>query len=246
MKLKTIFTFFAALALFTACESNQPKLNKQEVTLQSTEQFQLEYLNFEGEINYSTDNEYIADIDQKGLISAYIAGETFVYANDLACKVIVNPRYTYFLDPSTDWNASRTTIQDYMKDFDMEYDEENAIETYYPKTENQYVESYMYIYENEKMVSAAIGVYNEKMEEIAAHIMDRYIVINMDQQSGSVMFIDPTETTSAILMPISNEFSMFVYVPAEDESNAPKLIKNKFTNKTNNNYINLSKYFNVK
>ena len=229
-------------------KDEKPQLNKTELTLTSTDSFQLEYLNYTEAIEYKTENPYIADVDSLGLIKAYYAGQTTIYANELTCKVTVNPRYTYFLDPYTKWNAKRTDVQEYMKGFEMEYDEENYTEIYIPQEESEYIDSYMYIYENELLTGGAMIVYNLEMESIIDHIIDRYIPTNMDEESGMIMLIDPTMTTQLVIMPYSAEVSLFMYIPAEDL--APEQIRKKarsFSKKeTTTTTINFNKYFQIK
>lgn len=222
--MKKLFFFFAALlvVLFTACEDKTPRLNQTELTLTTTDSFQLQYLYYEGAIEWKTDNQYIANVEN-GLVKAMLAGETYIYANELECKVTVNPRYNFFLDPFIKWGATTDEIEAYMAGYTLTSNADDMI-TY--EVESEYVTQYMYAMENNTLAAVGLVINNAKMEEIAQHMMDRYIVVDIDDQSGMVIFLNPTMTDIIMLMPMSEANSLLIYSPYTEEE-SPRRAQSK-------------------
>ncbi len=97
-----IFFFCISVLLCSSCKNDEPKnllLNKTEVVLSVGESFQLttNLKNSDNSlVSWRSKNEIIASVDDTGLVTALIAGETFIYASaegkEAECKITVRKK----------------------------------------------------------------------------------------------------------------------------------------------------------
>ncbi len=106
MKTKVISLIIAttAFCLFS-CENNST-LNKTNVELHRGETFQLEVVDSETELDWTSTNEFCASVSDLGLITAHHIGETTITSGNLSCAVKVLPKIDDAGEPIVDFNAS--------------------------------------------------------------------------------------------------------------------------------------------
>lgn len=66
-------------------------------------------------VTWTVDDDFVAKVDDDGLLTALFVGETRVKATDSKGKsayasVIVNPRYNTYKEPYVEWGASRSEV----------------------------------------------------------------------------------------------------------------------------------------
>lgn len=109
---------FALIALLWGCEDDKKqgnaKLNSSSVELKfgQTKQLSVE----DGVVkSWTSDDEFVAFVDKKGLVTAMHIGKTniqaFIDGQMLGCEVTVNPTYNSFKEPLTTWGASVSAIK---------------------------------------------------------------------------------------------------------------------------------------
>jgi hypothetical protein len=201
--------------LFFSCENFQeikkPYLSQTTLNLYVGNSETLYLYNCKDYVSWSSDNKYIAKVSN-GLVTANLAGETIIRANDEECKVVVKPMHTCFVDPYLNWNGDLSDVYSYMRILGYTLKEQESTSLTY-KGDNRVVLSYIYTFDDNSILKGAgVAISNDYIDDVAEHLRDRYILVDMDDDS--FYFVDPEQKTVLMLTVYGVSYSMIAYVPA--------------------------------
>ena len=136
-------------------------------------------------------NESVATVTTAGVISAKVQGEANIHNNsDLSCNVTVIPSYTLYAEPLMDWGI---TVDNLKSKKGTPEAEEDGILTY--MVESNVIFSEMYMFEEEVLTASAVILNSEFTDEMAAHLGQRYLVVDVDAETYTMIFVDTKEET---------------------------------------------------
>lgn len=137
-------------------------------------------------------NEYVASVTPAGVITANVQGEANILSNssDLSCKVTVIPSYTLYAEPLMEWGI---TVDNLKSKKGTPESEEDGILTY--MVESNVIFSEMYMFEEEVLTASAVILNSEFTDEMAAHLGQRYLVVDVDTETYTMIFVDTKEET---------------------------------------------------
>ena len=121
--MQKVFLILAAMLsafAFTSCSSDDDStvsLAESAVTLKVDENKQLKA---SGNVKkWGSENEFIASVSIRGLVTANHVGETQVMANgsngSAICKITVQPKYTYYIEPLCKEGITKSDVKKYEK-----------------------------------------------------------------------------------------------------------------------------------
>lgn len=133
---------------------------------------------------WTSDNNYIASVSD-GTVKAQRVGTTTVYANSHECQVVVEPKNTLFAEPYLNWEASMEDIKTYMAPYDLINETSHAL-VYQGEG---YVLGYQYVFDDDVLSRAILGVNPSDEELLSEFLAERYILAgstsgNYDDGSG--------------------------------------------------------------
>ena len=198
------------LVAMVGCEEPQEKLEPQSVTLHVNETAQLQYSG--DECVWMSDQSLIASVDN-GLVTANLVGQTRVYANDLFCDVVVEPRYTMFKEPSCDWGATQEQVIESMSWSALVDRDESAL--YFSGDEN--VLAYTCNFENGKLAASIMTILNmgSNAEDVVNFLLERYLLFTYDDEVTLLISID-NKTVIGIME--QTPLIMIIYLQYPEES----------------------------
>ncbi len=140
-------------------------------------------------------NESVATVTTAGVISAKVQGEANIHNNsDLSCNVTVIPSYTLYEEPLMDWGITVDNLKSKKGTPDAEEeDEEEVMLTY--MVESNVIFSEMYLFGKDVLTASAVILNSEFTEEMAAHLVQRYLTVSADSETYTMIFVDTKEET---------------------------------------------------
>lgn len=170
-KLLSIFAF----SLLLGCNTQEPDslgLEQSEISIKKGETYQI-VVNSKSKVNFTSENDFHAAVDDVGKVTTNYAGETIIkVSNDemsKEIKVIVEPNFTLFRDPVTDFTLKREAIAKFLKVVDSGYP--NPIRNY----PGDPIMAELYGFYNTEFLSAAVIMIKREYEEkVYRHIKERY------------------------------------------------------------------------
>ena len=109
-----------SVCMFSSCNSNDDasiSLSEKEVTLKVDATQQLKAT---GDVSkWSSENDFIASVSEKGMVTANHVGETRIMAegsnSSAFCYVSVKPQYTYYIEPLCKEGTTKEDIKKFEK-----------------------------------------------------------------------------------------------------------------------------------
>lgn len=237
MKTKFLFPLliFAALVNLTSCSKDDddkaPTLNKTSITLYVDDTATLTYSG--GNCTWSSDNELIASV-KNGVITGEHVGTTTIHANKATCKVTVKPRYTNVFEPCLQWGANQSTIKQYMSGYTLLSSSSTSL--LYAGNGVNDIMGYAYSFENGKLSLSMLMASYYAASYVTDFLLERYAVIDVDQDSYTAYMITPDFTTGIIL--IFDDSALEVgYIPIPESTKSV----NRYDYKFNKAIINKAK-----
>lgn len=210
------FLLLAVTFIFSSCskDSNGPsyEINSESVTINYDQEFQFEIAGDPQEVKWSSSDERVGSIDQKGLFSAARIGSTTITAKfgstSITSEVVVEPYDEFFIEPLSDFSLTPDAIKSKETRSLMVETEEGIMY----EGENTHIRRVMYTLKSGKFASAfALFVNTETMiEKVAKYYMERYDFLGTDDEylvfrngTGAVIGISVNENLglNAIYVP---------------------------------------------
>lgn len=227
LKYLSLMLLCAAMSLsFTSCsddEDDTQHLSQNELSLIAGQSAKLIY---NGDCTWVSDEPLIAEVDNNGNVTANRVGETTIWANNESCKVKVSPKYNTYMEPCIDWGASESEVTNFMNGYENLGKNGNTLG--FGDLENEIV--YMYIFENNSLSTSAIGAnFISKGEEITDFLLERYVVIDVDESSYTAYMASIDKKIAvAVSLIASNGLMMVMYMPFDVNSVNTRSIVSKF------------------
>lgn len=222
-KYLSLMLLFAVMSLsFAACsddEDDAKKLSQNELSLIAGQSAKLIY---NGDCTWESDEPLIAEVDNNGNVTANRVGETTIWANDESCKVKVSPKYNTYMEPCIDWGASESEVTNFMNGYENLGKDDNTLG--FGDLDNEII--YMYMFENNSLTASAIGAnLISKGEEITDFLLERYVVIDVDESNYTAYMISIDKKIAvAVSFNASNGLMMVIYMPFDVNSANTKTI----------------------
>ena len=218
-----------AFSLFlTSCSKDDDNGTEQEVTinpksisLYAEETFQLSATNA---VAWSIGDDFIAKVDNKGLVTGGHVGTTTITAKNgrysATCEVTVNPKYNLYDTPVLDWGASMSAIQSKETHSKSSSSSSSTMLAYdYSKNGTSY--ALFYFFEGGRM--SRIVVYTDYLLYVNAtkYLQERYYPMYAEKTDYFLMFADAyTKDKMKTVVGIQTtklsgtDMTMISYIPA--------------------------------
>lgn len=237
LKYLSLLLLFAVTTLFSCSgdEHEEQGLSRSNLSLVAGQNAKLIY---NGRCIWKSDEPLIAEVDNNGNVTANRVGETTIWANDESCRVRVRPKYNTYMEPCMDWGASESMVTNFMRGYKNLGKDGNTLG--FGDVDNEIV--YAYLFENNSLLSSAIGVKPAKWEEVTNFLLERYVVIYVDEASPTAYMRSIDKKIGvAVSFNVSSVFMMVLYAPFNANSKQPKsvisglneqIVKNSITKQT--------------
>ena len=194
---------------------SNPTLNKSSITLYVDETSTLTYSG--GDCTWKSENALVASV-ANGVVTGKHVGETTIYANSLACKVIVKPRYTSFTEPYLGWGASQATVKNNMSGYTLKSSSTTSLQ-YNGKGS---INSYIYNFTDGSLSSCAFYSYPTYMYSLSDYLNERYVVYKVDEDKKNIYFLSVDGKNMIAFALRSTSDLIVVYVPVSSSSTSSK------------------------
>ena len=203
-KIFSVMLLAASVVCLTACSGDEeevrPKIPSSR-NMKVGETFKLGY-----ETQWESSNKHVATVNSAGVVTAERQGTTKIYSGqeNLSCMVSVVPSYTLYNEPIMQWGISKNSIKS-QKGTPVQVT--STVLGY--ETGNTIAPLEMYMFENDRLSSAAVIVKLAYAEEMVEHLVQRYVPVKLDLEDYNVYLVDPAP---------SGERKVYVLVQAYNKS----------------------------
>ena len=203
-KIFSVMLLAASVVCLTACSGDEeevrPKIPSSR-NMKVGETFKLGY-----ETQWESSNEHVATVNSAGVVTAERQGTAKIYSGqeNLSCMVSVVPSYTLYNEPIMQWGISKNSIKS-QKGTPVQVT--STVLGY--ETGNTIAPLEMYMFENDRLSSAAVIVKLAYAEEMVEHLVQRYVPVKLDLEDYNVYLVDPAP---------SGERKVYVLVQAYNKS----------------------------
>lgn len=218
---KLFFLLFILLSTFYSCKNNEDiDLKGSEITLYSGEQYAIK-ANSDTKILYESENEYIATVSDKGVITAKRIGETSILMDNgmdkKAFGVKVNPKYDLYPIPELNFGMSKISLIEKYGTPD-ETDENTIAYSDYSDAASFVI----YKFDDAGLlVASSVMVKTSYSKDIIPFLLERYNYIEEEEEEEDVeetfVFIDALaeETTkiNVVAKIIDSDYWIVGYMP---------------------------------
>lgn len=174
MKKLLLFVACAIIAMSCTDDQKKSKLSPSEMELKF---LKTQQINTDGAAasNWSSSDTYVASVSNDGLVTAMHIGQAVISATvdgkKQTCKVTVTPTFNSFLEPFTDWGASKANIKQKEKRT-LESEDDETLTYKEPRTNGL-----LYLFENDKLtVSGVVLPLLFDPEELVTFLSERHTV----------------------------------------------------------------------
>lgn len=222
--MKQLFLLMSLIAIVTSCSNeneNSSKLSQNQLTLYSGDTATLTY---NGTCKWSSDQPLIASVDN-GAVKGLLIGETYIRANNEACKVTVKPNYTMYVEPYIDWESNASEFSKYMyKHGCKEMSSDSSGGLWIDESTNTL---YLYLLNNGKISSTCIMTSLYKTENLTKFLCERFIPLGYEDGMAIFINIDRnTGITEMINSDYKDEYALWALaMPYDTRTNSDDIIK---------------------
>jgi len=209
-----LLSLFCILA-FAGCskeDKNKIEIKQGEYALHYEDEAQIEATSNLA-ITYTSGNEYVAKVSDKGLITAGRIGKTSIFLsngkNQAEVSVVVSPVYNLFPEPIQKVSLGDSTqkIRDAFGTPDYENSTGMLFNHYYLNYD------YMFLFENDKITSMTVVIPTLNLpDNLTKFLLERYMPFGM--QGYTAAFLNEQQDMAVAITPSSNLMYMYVmYMP---------------------------------
>lgn len=171
--MKTIYYLFlsvmiASMALVSCGSDDEDEPNYPDITLTAGDSYKIPGNN----TDWTSDNELIASVT-RGVVTAWLVGETTIRNGTKSFKVTVTGKYHFFREPLLKWGASKQDVSDFMLDYSLiGEDESNLV---YAGRYSEFMTDYFFGESGLEASIVALMPTRARMDELLAFLNERYI-----------------------------------------------------------------------
>lgn len=156
-------------------------------------------LSANGATSFTSNDEFVAKVDQKGLVTGGHVGTTQIIASNgkktAICEVTITPEYNLYDTPILEWGASKSTILS-KETHETKDSGDKTLGSNYSKGSTSCL--VMYVFENDKL-SAVMATLDESMYlSTGYYLLERYQPIG--ESEGMFVFLDALSKDKATTM----------------------------------------------
>ena len=223
---KIVFMLITATVMFSGCKKDPVSLvlNERNVTLYTGDEWQIKTSS--SDVDFSSYNEYSAQVDKNGLIKAERVGEAIISVMSGGSEkhriyVTVKPRHTQFKEPLFRFGHSSRDIINELGTPDLNEGDGRMISYIKPDGGKTVAHFYMFNDSDELTFSGFItSMYDAP--DVAEFLIERYAAISSDP----ILLINgltPATCTMMVTQKIQSEASVVVYMPYIDGSKSIRM-----------------------
>lgn len=224
---KVLFVTTLIAMILGGCSKEDVKkplsIKNNDISINHDGTVQLIVENAEGAIYYSSENELIAEVCPKGVVTGGVKGNTKITVKSgeeiAICNVAVETLINYIPEPNMQFGQSRTVIKNAVKsevgvvvaDIPTAYSHSRVV--------NGSEFLYIYMFENEKLEASAFAfeTTSKTINVIADFLLERYIPVS-STGTYEYTFISPDQKIAVGLFPSDDLSTIFVmYMPVGGE-----------------------------
>lgn len=196
-KTTIVMLFVAVLGLSITSCSKDDDVPEPNVVLSTTNIVmyyeQTKKLTAENATSWRTENDFVATVDENGLVTGGHVGTTRIIASNRSssatCNVTIQPRYNLYDSPILDWGASMSEIRNKETHENMSMSSTTSLAYFYNKsTDNPVV--VLYSFENGKLDYASVILKWNTFASAVNHLVERYQVVAVDHEKQVALFWD--------------------------------------------------------
>ena len=196
-KTTIVMLFVAVLGLSITSCSKDDDVPEPNVVLSTTNIMmyyeQTKKLTAENATSWRTENDFVATVDENGLVTGGHVGTTRIIASNRSssatCNVTIQPRYNLYDSPILDWGASMSEIRNKETHENMSMSSTTSLAYFYNKsTDNPVV--VLYSFENGKLDYASVILKWNTFASAVNHLVERYQVVAVDHEKQVALFWD--------------------------------------------------------
>ena len=155
-------------------------------------------LKSEDATKWRSDNDFVATVDQNGLVTAEHVGRTQIKAsndkNSATCEIIVEPVYNLFDDPLLNWGASMKSIQSSESHEALELSSSDVLAYNYTKNSTGCI--VLYNFKNNKLESVFALLNRSDYVKAGYYLLERYQPVGIGNETD-VYFMDALSKDNA-------------------------------------------------
>lgn len=192
-------------------ENTKLSLNKSAVTLnyKTTEQ-----LEASGKVEWTSENDFVASVNENGVIEGKHVGKTFIVASngteEVKCAVEVTPKYNIYREPILDFGITKEELKG-RENRELLSETSTAIK--YRGNSGSAASEIAYAFKNDKMNGAGALLKSSYSSVIMDFLVERYQAAF--QEDGVFYFIDGTTSnyTKFVSLSIGSSGIIIMYAP---------------------------------
>lgn len=189
---------------------------------------QTKQLSAVGATQWSSDNEFVASVDKKGLIQANHVGTANILASDGnamgQCAVTVQPQYNCWATPLLTWGASMSEIAE-AETHQLETTAERYLVYSYPEGSTSAM--VQYLFDNRGLEGINVVADASEYNTVASFLSERYLFYKQDDEGVNYFINATTLETSTMVVALSNlinrgtNFTVVTYICHVSRSSGP-------------------------
>lgn len=192
-------------------ENTKLSLNKSTVTLnyKTTEQ-----LEASGKVEWTSENDFVASVNENGVIEGKHVGKTFIVASngteEVKCVVEVTPKYNIYREPILDFGITKEELK---RKENRELLSETSTAIKYRGNSGSAASEIAYAFKNDKMNGAGALLKSSYSSVIMDFLVERYQAAF--QENGVFYFIDGTTSNynKFVSLSIGSSGIIIMYAP---------------------------------
>lgn len=186
------------------------------------------------DMSWFSDNVFVADVSQTGVVTARHVGETKVRIGNAECKIVVSPMYSYYDEPLNDWGCSIDDIRNVYgaPRWSNAYENNEVINEYI--INNGYAPRMAFDFINNKLRRTVVLFVKNRESQLYKFLEERYqLHYEFEDSEVTVIYYDSYDIKdSKTSVYVGNYDNEFVIVEYYDEQYWAKLY-NKSANNNN-------------
>ena len=227
-RLKHILLLASAASILSSCslakEKSRISVDRSEVELYPGDTAHISARGGDGGPMYVSANEFIAVVDQEGIITAQKVGTTTVRAvavgSTAPVKVTVNPRSIFYAEPFTDWTLKEKQVRDTMENYTLVFDDQDNHVLYYAGKAP--VNEIIYWFTADKLSASAVIFSNSVAGDISGFLGERYLKTDIEADGYQAIYVNGyTNKTVTLLvgvtLPDENGLIAVTYQPKSED-----------------------------
>ena len=186
--------------------------------------------------SYLSEDEYVATVSDKGLITAKRIGETYIDVNSQkAVKVTVKPLVTSFVEPQFLFGATKNEV---ISKVGSNYSNSTSTGIAYTPSSGK-VKGYVYLLKDGKVCAVGMIVSTLYMETLTDFLLERYMPATFSEENYTALFVNGISLEKTTMLIGEQLYSVslmnVVYMPYDKNTSKSRSIEQKqdFINQTN-------------